>query len=52
MNGRQDFLLMFSVLDRKRLSLLLQSVTLDYCPDSLMSSFRGLFPFDQCTLPG
>lgn len=42
----------FSVPVRKQLSLLLQSVTLDYCPDRLMSSFHGLFSFDQCTFPG
>lgn len=41
----------FSVLGRKQLSLH-QSVTPDYCPDRLMSSFHGLFSFDQCTFSG
>lgn len=52
MEGKISGLFFFSVPGRKQLSLLLQSVTLDYCPDRLMSSFHGLFSFDQCTFPG
>lgn len=46
MNERVDLHLsfsFFSLLGRKQLTLFLQSVTLDYCPDRLMSSFHGLF---------